>query len=272
MAILKRWFACHGIPRILYTDNGPQYASREFANFSKQWSFDHVTSSPHFPRSNGLSERFVQTAKTILKKCSEDDSDIQLALLLSRNTPRDNELASSSHRLMGRRLRTPLPITQKSLKPELVGNTTDALAAKRIKQKEYADKGGREATEFTEMQQVMVQNPKSKTWEEGEINKKLEPPRSYLVKLADGQIVRRNARDLKNNRWSSCSNQASNDDTIIYMDTVPVQRSSEDVRDIPTSIDQHERFNGSHVGGDFETCTRSGRVIRPRRDDDFEYY
>lgn len=33
---LKKWFATFGIPRILLTDNGPQYSSVEFSSFSKQ--------------------------------------------------------------------------------------------------------------------------------------------------------------------------------------------------------------------------------------------
>ncbi|XP_062544588.1 uncharacterized protein K02A2.6-like isoform X2 [Armigeres subalbatus] len=60
---LKRWFATHGIPRVLYTDNGPQYSASEFATFSKEWSFDHITSSPHFPRSNGLAESIERRAQ-----------------------------------------------------------------------------------------------------------------------------------------------------------------------------------------------------------------
>ena len=50
---LKTMFSCFGIPEILVTDNGPQFSSNEFQVFAKSWSFNHVTTSPCYPQSNG---------------------------------------------------------------------------------------------------------------------------------------------------------------------------------------------------------------------------
>lgn len=50
-------FSRYGIPVEVCTDNGPQFSSRDFAMFSKVYDFKHVTSSPYFPRSNGLAEK-----------------------------------------------------------------------------------------------------------------------------------------------------------------------------------------------------------------------
>ena len=50
---LKTMFSCFGIPEILVTDNGPQFSSNEFQVFAKSWSFNHVTTSPRYPQSNG---------------------------------------------------------------------------------------------------------------------------------------------------------------------------------------------------------------------------
>lgn len=50
---LKATFACYGIPEVLVNDNGPQLASVEMKDFSKEYDFAHFTSSPHFPQSNG---------------------------------------------------------------------------------------------------------------------------------------------------------------------------------------------------------------------------
>ena len=61
-------FATHGAPKVIISDNGPQYASSEFAQFAKEWGFTHVTSSPRYPISNGEVERAVRTAKSILAK------------------------------------------------------------------------------------------------------------------------------------------------------------------------------------------------------------
>jgi len=48
---MKVHFAVHGIPSKLLTDNGPQFASREFESFANEWNFEHDTSSAHFPQS-----------------------------------------------------------------------------------------------------------------------------------------------------------------------------------------------------------------------------
>ena len=65
---LRSIFARHGIPETVVSDNGPQYASYEFARFASEEGFIHVTSSPRYPQSNGKAERTVQTVKAMLKK------------------------------------------------------------------------------------------------------------------------------------------------------------------------------------------------------------
>ena len=65
---LRSHFARYGIPEELQTDNGPQYISQEFKEFSEQWNFKHITSSPLFPQSNGLAENAVRSAKNLLEK------------------------------------------------------------------------------------------------------------------------------------------------------------------------------------------------------------
>ena len=60
---LKALFARYGVPDVLVTDNGPQFASAEFVSFAKRWGFQHVTSSPHCPQSNGRVENVVKTVK-----------------------------------------------------------------------------------------------------------------------------------------------------------------------------------------------------------------
>lgn len=49
IAILKEWFSLHGIPKILESDNGPNYSSKVFGEFARDWNFQHRTSSPKFP-------------------------------------------------------------------------------------------------------------------------------------------------------------------------------------------------------------------------------
>ena len=57
--VMKTIFARHGIPTTVIADNVP-FNSRCFKEFAKEWKFNLITSSPHFPQSNGLAERYVQ--------------------------------------------------------------------------------------------------------------------------------------------------------------------------------------------------------------------
>lgn len=50
-----------GIPEEMLTDNEPQYNAGVFMDFARAWGFKHITSSPGYPQSNGLAERYVQT-------------------------------------------------------------------------------------------------------------------------------------------------------------------------------------------------------------------
>ena len=65
---LKAHFARHGIPETVVSDNGPQFDSEEFADFSQKWDFEHTTSSPHHSRANGLTESAVKAAERLLEK------------------------------------------------------------------------------------------------------------------------------------------------------------------------------------------------------------
>ena len=51
-------FSEHGIPEVLCSDNGPQYASAQFDNFCISWGISHKTSSLHYPQSNGFAKVF----------------------------------------------------------------------------------------------------------------------------------------------------------------------------------------------------------------------
>ena len=137
---IKVFFARHGIPETVMSDNGPQYSANEFTRFSKEWGFNHVTSSPTYPQSNGLAERTVRTVKSTLEKARRDKQDPNLAFLEHRNTPID-DIGSPAQMCMGRRLRSRMPSTTDQLCPMILDPQTvrRKLERKQSNQKKYYD-------------------------------------------------------------------------------------------------------------------------------------
>ena len=71
-----------------------------FGRIADQWCFDHVTSSPNNPQSNGHIEWHVQTVKRMLKKGGVR-YDVHIALLVLMATPIDSHLPSTAELLYG---------------------------------------------------------------------------------------------------------------------------------------------------------------------------
>ena len=116
-------FARFGLPDILVTDNGPQFASAEFAVFVNQNGVTHVTSSPHYAQSNDKSENAVKTLKLLFAKAEQSGESVYMALLDWRNTPSEGMSTIPAQRLMGRRCKMLLPTAGTLLKPR---HDTDA--------------------------------------------------------------------------------------------------------------------------------------------------
>ena len=133
---LKSIFTRHGIPQIVVSDNGPQYLSSEFSQFARDNKYNHITSSPHFPQANRESERAVQTLKGLLKQ----SNDLYLALLAYHSTPLKLGY-SPAELVMGRALRTTIPIPLEQLQPKLPNSKELRKKDKemKIKQKENYD-------------------------------------------------------------------------------------------------------------------------------------
>ena len=104
-------FSEYGWPDTLLTDNGPCYASQEFKQLMLDMSVNHITSSPHYPQSNGLAEKYVQIVKNLFIKAHEEGTDYHKALMIYRNTPLDDNLLSPMQLLQGRAARSDLPIS-----------------------------------------------------------------------------------------------------------------------------------------------------------------
>ncbi|KHJ99147.1 hypothetical protein OESDEN_00855 [Oesophagostomum dentatum] len=63
-----------GNPETIVSDNGRQFASREFAELYNENGVAQVRSPPFHPQSNGQAERFVNTFKRALQKLKDSDT------------------------------------------------------------------------------------------------------------------------------------------------------------------------------------------------------
>ena len=192
---LKTVFSHFGIPEVLVTDSGPQFSSAEFQEFATSWSFDHVTSSPRYPQSNGKAENAVKTVKRLFSKCREDGQSEFLALLDWCNTPTEGMGTSPAQRLMGRRCRTLLPMSESLLQPQFpMEDDLIALRGRKQRQERYYNRHCKQLKPIDRGDTVCVKVPGEKVWTSATCVG-LAGPRSYLVK-AGGAIYRRNQRDL----------------------------------------------------------------------------
>eukprot|EP00731_Ephydatia_muelleri_P009139 Em0004g1477a len=156
--ILRQVFSAYGLPEQLVSDNGPQFISREFAEFMAKNGIKHIRSAPYHPATNGHMERFVQTFKRPLKT-GTTKREVRTRLHLLRET------------------------------------TEQQVCKKQAEQKWHHDKKARDR-ECAERETVLSRNYGSDPkWVRGRIGKQCGPV-SYQVELPDGRVWRRHIEQL----------------------------------------------------------------------------
>lgn len=188
---MKAIFSRHGVPDTLISDNGPQFSATEFAEFAKDYSFQHLTSSPRYPQSNGEAERAVRTVKALLQK----NEDPHKALMAYRATPLAHG-ASPAQLLMGRNIQTPLPVCPSTLTPAWPDLKAFELKDKELKRKQAEGYNTRHRAKEKEPlqpgQRVWIKNiPRT-----GVVSGSAATPRSYVVDTSNGSL-RRNRSHLR---------------------------------------------------------------------------
>ncbi|GFT07203.1 uncharacterized protein K02A2.6 [Nephila pilipes] len=123
---LKTVFSRFGVPNTVISDN-ILFNSYIFKNFSNEWDFNYAFISPHYSPSNGMVERAVGIAKSIMRKAKEDKRDYLVGLMEYRNTPISGLDLSPAQMMFNRRLKTKLPISNKLLNAELFNNIREKL-------------------------------------------------------------------------------------------------------------------------------------------------
>ena len=101
----------YGWPETLVSDNGPCYTSESFTTLIKEYDVNCITSSHHYPQSNGLAEKYMQIVKNLFYKAKEEHKDLYKPLMVYCNTPLSNSLSSPMQILTSRSARSSLPMS-----------------------------------------------------------------------------------------------------------------------------------------------------------------
>lgn len=190
---LKEIFGTHGLPQSLLSDNGPPFDSHIFTQFLKDYDITHITSSPFYPQSNGLVERTIATVKSILTKSPDD---YHMLILEHNNSPKYDTM-SPAKCLMGRTLRSVLPVSTTQLLPDYdIKPVQRALIQHQTRQANYYNQHKTNLVPLQINQPVYVQLDKHK-WVPATVINTCNTPNSYVIKTEDNRIFRRNRFHLK---------------------------------------------------------------------------
>ena len=275
--LTKAHFARHGIPLRCLTDNGPQFVSHEYKAFAQSFAFEHVTSSPYWSRSNGKAEAAVNDAKSVLKR----SPDIYLALLNIRNTPPRGHSFSPAQRLMGRRTRSTIPLSEQLLRPEIADPPTvsSEINRRKIASKAQYDKHAQPPLMPLPLGSYVYAKPRpsqrGNPWIYGQIINSTAP-RSYSIDMGNS-VLRRNRAQLRP--------AAPPKRTAMHPPPLPLMQPSvpappecppaQPQPAIPPQLDrptsppppqlhpQGQQISDPPPVHDHQQITRSGRIVRP---------
>ena len=176
---VKTHFSRYGIPQQLFSDSGSQFTSQQFKEFCFDWQIKHSHSSAEYHQANSISELAVKRAKTLLSKCYDQDEDFNLALLNSRNVPREGDLQSPAQRLQSRALRSLIPTTPYALRPHIVKNVPQKLRRIGLVKKKNYDKTAKDLPPLQKGDVVRIRTEKGHK-KLALVKRRADQPRSYI--------------------------------------------------------------------------------------------
>ena len=182
----KSIFSEYRWPDTLVSDNGPCYTAEMFTNLMKEYAVNHIESSPHYPQSNGLAEKFVQIVKNLFYKANEEAVDINKYLMIYHNTPLACTSKSPMQMLQQRSARSQLPLSN------VARRRLGIVAEQPPRKNQHLP-----LHDFHIGQDVMCQSPITKKWFPVKIKELCPEPRSYQVEMPEGIIYRRTQNHLK---------------------------------------------------------------------------
>jgi transposase InsO family protein len=108
--------------------------SKSFQEFAHQWGFEHSTSSPRYPQSNGKAEATVKSMKKIIQATWSgtqlDEDKLTRPLLQYCNTPSRKDGQSPAQKLFGHPIQDTLTAHKRVFKPEWQLESLEAAGEK----------------------------------------------------------------------------------------------------------------------------------------------
>ena len=116
ISTLRDLFTTFGIPEVMTSDGGPEFASSDVKSFLDRYGVIHRTSSVGNPHANQRAEVAVKSMKRLLRGNvgplgNLDNDAFAKAILQYRNTPTQNTGMSPAMALFGRQLRDFIPVS-----------------------------------------------------------------------------------------------------------------------------------------------------------------
>lgn len=251
-------FARFGNPEYLTTDNGTQFDSALFKEFTESRGIKHYKTAPYHPQSNGQAERFVKTFKKALQKFKSEEmsgmkfmESLQQFLQTYRSTPHRYTPGSKSPAeiLLGTRIRTTLDL----MKPQNQAkhSTNAELIKNQAKQnQQFNDKHGATERFFdngdTVLAKVYVQS--KFRWMAGTIIERIGEVMYNVLLTTNKRLIRSHINQLRR------AHEKDNDDKIIddsyglLVDAFEMPIKSSNVMQPPTQTAECQSTTESQTG------------------------
>ena len=161
-------------------------------NFLSFYQVNHITTSPHYPQSNGFAEALVGITKKLMEKTVKDGRLWNYGLMQYRTTPISSTLPSPLEMLTGRRPHSTLPQL-----PSAIGQNveTSKICEELLRRQPNTSTGAH--LELDPGQPVFVKEVSGNVWKTATVDQPAAEPDSYWVRFPDNSILRRTRAMIK---------------------------------------------------------------------------
>ena len=154
---------------------------------------DHITSSPHYPQSNGFAEALVGITKKLMEKSVKEGKLWNYGLLQYRTTPISSTLPSPLEMLTGRKPHSSLPQL-----PSSIGHNMDtSRICQELLRRQPNNATSTGAMDLEPGQPVFVKEVHGNIWRTATVDQPAAEPDSYWVRFPDDSILRRTRSMIK---------------------------------------------------------------------------